>query len=87
MIADLKTLESAAIRTQQAAGRAWADLQTCPRADMLAELQANYDMAVRMQNDAYAAWEAVTMPAKEADAFSKAQADYEASGFGYDPRA
>jgi hypothetical protein len=51
-------LEAAAIRTQQAAGRAWADLQACPRADMLAELQTNYDMAKRAQDVAYDAWKA-----------------------------
>lgn len=58
MPADLKTLEAAAIRTQEAAGRAWADLQACPRADMLAELQANYDAAKRLQDEAYNSWAA-----------------------------
>lgn len=54
----LAILEAAAIRTQEAAGRAWADLQACPRADMLAELQTNWDMARRMEIDAFDAWKA-----------------------------
>ena len=55
---NVQQLEAAALRTQQAASRAWADLQACPRADMLAELQTNYDLAYRAQQDAYDAWKA-----------------------------
>jgi len=61
----LEVLEAAAVRAQQAAGRAWADLQACPRADMLAELQTNWDMARRMEIDAYNAWSAAQGAAAE----------------------
>lgn len=54
----IETLEAAAIRTRQAAGRAWADLQACKDDAKRAEMQANYDMAVRAQDEAYNAWKA-----------------------------
>jgi len=54
----INVLEAAAIRTQEAAGRAWADLQACPRADMLSEMQANYDAAHAMEVAAYNAFKA-----------------------------
>lgn len=50
-------LETAAIRTQQAAGRAWADLMEATDANR-AEMQANYDAAKAMQDAAYDAWKA-----------------------------
>lgn len=46
-------LESAAIRTQEAAGRAWADLLTNPTD---AGLRWNYEQAKQAQDVAYSAW-------------------------------
>jgi DnaJ-domain-containing protein 1 len=54
---NLAQLEAAAIRTQQAAGRAWTDLMNAP-ASQKAEMQANYDAAQDAQADAYDAWKA-----------------------------
>ena len=56
-MATIAILEAAAIRTQQAAGRAWADLMNADAANR-AELQANYDAAKAMQDAAYDAWKA-----------------------------
>ncbi len=53
----MNTLASTAIRTQQAAGRAWADLMNSTDANR-AEMQANYDAAKAMQDAAYDAWKA-----------------------------
>jgi hypothetical protein len=50
-------LETAAIRTQEAAGRAWTDLMNADAANR-AEMQANYDAAKAMQDAAYDAWKA-----------------------------
>lgn len=53
---NIHQLEAAAIRTQQAAARAWDDLmQAAP--SQKAEMQANYDAALKVQEAAYAAWE------------------------------
>ena len=57
MALSIQTLEAAALRTQQAAGRAWADLMNAAAADR-AEMQANYDAAKAMQDAAYDAWKA-----------------------------
>jgi choline dehydrogenase-like flavoprotein len=53
----INAIETAALRTQQAAGRAWADLMNADVANR-AELQANYDAAKTMQDAAYDAWKA-----------------------------
>ena len=54
-------LEAAAIRTQQDAGRAWADL-CAPGSDesqeMWDRLNENYERARDIQDAAYAAWKA-----------------------------
>lgn len=48
-------LESVALRTQDAAGRAWTDLQNATPSQK-AEMQANYDAAAEDERVAYAAW-------------------------------
>lgn len=59
--ARLKVLEATALRAQQDAGRAWAELQS-DDADESQEtwdrLNANYEAAKKIQDDAYAAWKA-----------------------------
>ena len=56
----IKSLESAALRTQEAAGRAWADLMNATPENR-DEMQANYDAANLMQQSAYDAWYAHQM--------------------------
>ena len=58
-------LESAALRTQEAAGRAWADLMNCD-ASQKAEMQLNYDMAHAAEMIAYNAFKAANDAARVA---------------------
>lgn len=61
MTANLNALESAALRAQQDAARAWADL--CAEGadesqELWDQLNDNYERAVAIQDAAYAAWRA-----------------------------
>lgn len=57
MTFSIQSLESAAVRTQQAAGRAWTDLMNAKPWEKV-EMQANYDAAFDAQQAAYDAWKA-----------------------------
>ena len=54
---NVQQLEATAIRTQQAAGRAWTDLMNAKPWEK-EEMQANYDAAQDMAQDAYDVWKA-----------------------------
>jgi hypothetical protein len=61
MRSQIEILEAAALRTQQAAGRAWADLcadGSDESQELWDRLNANYEAAVVEQDRAYAAWKA-----------------------------
>ena len=55
----INVLEAAAVRTQQAAARAWTDLMHGSADERTQErLQENYDRAAEAQDAAYDAWKA-----------------------------